>query len=59
MKPDLTHQHVARVLMQDHAHRYTPKELSFIRQMSTVEYMTDKQEAWLAKLDERRAEAVK
>ena len=54
MKPDLTHQHVARVLMQDHAHRYTAEELNFISRMSRMAYMTEKQEEWLAKLDRRR-----
>lgn len=59
MKPDLTHQHVARVLLAEHPHRYTAKELSFIRQMSRVEYMAERQEEWLAVLDRRRMEAVR
>ena len=59
MKPDLTHQHVARVLLSQHPHRYTDKELSFIRHMCAVEHMTERQEDWLAKLDRRRVEGVK
>ena len=59
IKPDLTHQHVARVLLQDHAHRFTKKQLKFLQSMTRVEWMTEGQEQYLADLDRRRLEAVR
>lgn len=59
MKADLTHQHVARVLLQKHAHLFTKGELSFLQGMSFAVVMTDRQEDYLAALDERRREDVR
>lgn len=59
MKVDLTHQHVARVLLQKHAHLFTKGELSFLQGMSLVTVMTEGQEDYLAALDERRREDVR
>ena len=58
-KPDLTHQHVARVLLQEFPHLFTKAQLSFLRSMSHAEYMTEGQEKYLAGLDRRRGEAVR
>ncbi len=59
MKPDLTHQYVARVLLAEFPHLYGIKELSFLRDMTRCMCMTDRQEDWLADLDRRRCEAVR
>ena len=59
MKPDLTHQKVARVLLQECPHLFTKNQLSFLNTCTRLSFLTEKQEGYLAVLDQRRTEDVR